>query len=328
VFIKKLISFLPILRRPYYFFHIKMLDQITAFEKSATKGRGNNDANNKSREEVIKGLISGSIPAEFFADPEYGSKWTDLRTALFAKLPELYSGPYSRLEIVQRAGRNYNYDFYMTYFDGLNTQIHDVKLEFKFGAKSIGQIPQFYQKNTNWEIIKDAERGVIGYHEYFYDNHLDEILQIARVEFPDISSVEKMGRDIYVKLVMRTDHECHPFFGYLRNTECSKQKAVVKKSIAEFLKTYGNNVDLAAFATTIQATQESKKYLLYDPVTRAFYVESVDLMNGTLVYNGVKRGNSIVITTEKYVFGLLLRWKNHQGVLNPAWQVSVHPNKK
>jgi hypothetical protein len=295
------------------------VNQITAFDRSAATGRENNDANNKIREDIIQALYAG-VPEEFFADAEYGARWTQLKS----KLPELCPIPYSRLEIVQRAGRNYNYDFFVTYFDESNTQIYEVKLEFKFGAKSVESLPQVYQKNTNWELIVDPElKQTIGYHEFFYDNQLNEILAVSAELFPQVTPVEKPDRESYNKLVMRTDPSCHAFFQYLRDTECPRQNALVKRSITQFLETHGKNFDIASFAKTIQSTQEGKQYLLYDPVSANFYLESADFTAGTLAFVGIEKGHTAVVRTEQYVFKLLLRWKNHQGVLNPAWQVSV-----
>jgi hypothetical protein len=55
----------------------------------------------------------------------------------------------------------------------------------------------------------------------------------------------------------------------------------------------------------------------------------MDMMDlETLVFNRVERKNTIVLKTEKNEYHLLLRWKNHQGILNCAWQVSIRQHKK
>jgi hypothetical protein len=45
-----------------------------------------------------------------------------------------------------------------------------------------------------------------------------------------------------------------------------------------------------------------------------------------LEYKGVKNNNTIVVEDVEQVqeYHLLLRWKNHKGVLNPAWQISLN----
>jgi hypothetical protein len=44
-----------------------------------------------------------------------------------------------------------------------------------------------------------------------------------------------------------------------------------------------------------------------------------------LEYKGIKNENTIVVDDleQKQEYHLLLRWKNHKGVLNPAWQISL-----
>jgi hypothetical protein len=45
-----------------------------------------------------------------------------------------------------------------------------------------------------------------------------------------------------------------------------------------------------------------------------------------LEYKGIKNNNTIVVEDVERLqeYHLLLRWKNHKGVLNPAWQISLH----
>ena len=38
----------------------------------------------------------------------------------------------------------------------------------------------------------------------------------------------------------------------------------------------------------------------------------------------VKNRNTIVLMSDNYEYHLLLRWRNHAGILNPAWQISPY----
>jgi hypothetical protein len=38
---------------------------------------------------------------------------------------------------------------------------------------------------------------------------------------------------------------------------------------------------------------------------------------------GVRNGNTIMLGTATHTLKLLLRWKNHKGILYPAWQISL-----
>ena len=46
-------------------------------------------------------------------------------------------------------------------------------------------------------------------------------------------------------------------------------------------------------------------------------------VNNTLKYIGIKNNNTILVKSENYMYELLLRWRNHKGILNPAWQIKV-----
>jgi len=289
-------------------------EQITVFDKVIKGGRGKNDANNKAREDILQALTEDRIPPEFYQDQTNGTKWTHIKEGFHQKIHALCPLEFDSYKMTQKAGRKFNYDFAVDYFN-LGNIVYSKKLEFKFGAKSIGKLPQFYQKNTNWDIIKGPS-----YHEYFYDNFLPQILAL------DPEAPPLVERDVYTKLVMRTDPECHPFFEYLRGAEGIepvKRKALIQKSIADYLKEYGAEIDLEKFGRTLAETQEGKQYLLYDPISKAFYLEQADFSINSLAFGGIVNNNTIVVNSGKHQFGLLLRWKNRQGVLNTAWQVSV-----
>ena len=40
-------------------------------------------------------------------------------------------------------------------------------------------------------------------------------------------------------------------------------------------------------------------------------------------FNKINKNNTIEVISDKYKFNLLLRWRNHKGILNPAWQISL-----
>lgn len=291
--------------------------QITLFDKAIKGGgRAKNDANNKVREEVLQALSEGKIPAEFYQDATNGTKWTHITEGFQQKVRELCPLEFDTYKMTHKGGRNFHYDFDIDYLLS-GVIVRSVKLEFKFGTKSIGKLPQFYQKNTNWDIINGPS-----YHEYFYDNFLQHILALD----PDAPPV--IERDVYIKLVMRTDPGCHLFFQYLREAkgiDSVKRKALIDKSIANYLKEYGTEIDLVKFNRTIAETQGDKQYLLYDPISKAFYLDKANFSTSSLVYGGVVKNNTIIVNSGKHQFGLLLRWRNTNGILNPAWQVSVKP---
>ena len=278
---------------------------IQAFSPSG--GRAKNDANNRLREDALVEMSHTVIP-----------ECSLMKQGLDVSIATLCPFEFSRYQLTKKAGRGHNYDFDLTFYRG-DEVIHTVKLEFKYGTTSIEKLPQFYQKNTVWEITP------VLYHEFFYDGtYLEEI----RMFCPD--APEKPDKDTYMRHIMKTNYSCHPFFEYLYNNEFVKKKdkhAIVKRSIRDFLTIYGSQINVEAVKQTFDKTQSNKQYLLYDHKSKTFCCQSFDFLSGSeLSFVCVKKDNVVVLTNGIYEFNLLLRWKNHQGILNPAWQVSVKKN--
>jgi hypothetical protein len=282
-----------------------------------TTGRAKNDINNKLRESFFLVCGSSSSNQTIFEDPIYGLDCVNLKEKFETKLKEF--GEYNKYTIKQMAGRKYNYDFLLELENDQTDFKKEIKLEFKFNAKTISNIPQFIQKNTTWNIFGEK------YHDHFYDGpYLTEIIALNDEPMPIPTKEE------YMKHIMKTNYECHPFFKYLKETENIKKLEkhnIVKKSITQYLTQYAQTIDINIFKNTIMETQNNKEYLLYDPKTASFYLEKMDMNMESLVFDRIHRKNTIVLKTDKNEYHLLLRWKNHQGILNSAWQVSITPCK-
>ena len=143
-----------------------------------TTGRGKNDINNKLRESFF--IVCGSSSSSnqtIFEDPIYGLDCVNLKEKFETKLKEF--GEYNKYTIKQMAGRKYNYDFLLELENNEIDLKKEIKLEFKFNAKTISSIPQFIQKNTTWEIFGEK------YHDHFYDGpYLTEIIALNNEPIP------------------------------------------------------------------------------------------------------------------------------------------------
>lgn len=42
-----------------------------------------------------------------------------------------------------------------------------------------------------------------------------------------------------------------------------------------------------------------------------------------MIFHCIKNGNILELKTSNNIYRLLLRWRNHKGILNPAWQISM-----
>ena len=89
-----------------------------------------------------------------------------------------------------------------------------------------------------------------------------------------------------------------------------------------YLQTYIETIDLETIQTKIKESQMYKHYFLWD--LHQFHIDEFkehDFANLTFIE--IKNNNVIVLKTSTSIFHLLLRWRNHKGILMPAWQISL-----
>jgi hypothetical protein len=283
-----------------------------------TGNRGRNDADNKIRESFFL-LNSHHNKEEILKDPEYGAECREL----YGKFEDALQIRDCNYLVQHMAGRKYNYDFLLKMEK--NGEKTEKKIEFKNNAKTISKLPQIIQINTGkFEILREK------YHDWFYDgSYLSEI--IALNDGLTVTAVPIPTKEEYMKNIMNTNYQCNSFIQYLKETEevnKPEKQAIVKRSIMDYLTKHGEKIDIEIFKQKIIETQSDKEYLLYHTKNRQFTVEKMDMNLDKLKFDRIKNNNTIVLKTEKNEFGILLRWKNHIGILHPAWQVSVKPIKE
>jgi len=258
--------------------------------------KSNNDATNKKRESIIKLILKDIIPKHWygFKDNIYGKFWFNVAVELknFVKL--LSKAELKMVE--QKAGRNFNYDFLFTFKDK-----SEMKIEFKNGVKSIDEYPEILSVASN-----SFTKGIT-YAEYYYDTFL-----------PDLEN--KPTKEFYLKNIHKNMVD-HPFFHRLK--ELDNFKPIVDVSINDYLQII--DFDFDAFEEKIKQ-QENKTFMLWKDGN--FYLDRLNNLNVNKTYTLKKGKNgftSIVIKDQNNTieFHLLLRWKNHAGVLYPAWQIKL-----
>jgi hypothetical protein len=273
--------------------------------------RAGNDAANKTRETILE--QTHNIPVAYFQNPTYGETWTHIISAFKA----MFERPGQTFSIQKLAGRKNNHDFQFTYKHPVTNDTIEVRqVEFKYNASRMEEVPQFLQLYSSADIMEQS------YSEYFYLHFLDQYIALD----PNLQTVAKPTLEEYKKMIHKTKYTCHPLIQvmYEREDHQKKEKAaIVNQSIQQFLELYGPNLVLDKVNEHFIRTQTDKEYLFFK--NGVFYLQpslqQTDLH--VISNNGLKNGNTILLQSETCVFELLLRWKNHKGILNPAWQIKL-----
>lgn len=273
---------------------------------TAGKGRGSNDAANKQREKILVDLYHSTDPS-----------LQDLRTKWRSFLPTLCSETYDDVFVKLRGGRGANYDFEISFLHG-GACVKSIHAEFKHNAARIDKLPEYFSPAADKPYLPRL------YADAFYES-LDDLCEV----YPGLSA-QKPDRETYVRLVHNDDYDRHPFFRMLYTMEkegtkeqYTQKQTLVRESIRKFLDTYGSNLDLSALSKDIRVRQSGKVFILW--TLTEFKSDSLreEEMEITHV-DRVKNGNTLVVVSK---FGtkhnMLLRWKNHLGILYPAWQISL-----
>jgi hypothetical protein len=298
-----------------YVVHIKMssitTDTINLFSCPGSS-KANNDAENKLREECLVYLASGKYDTD--------ERWTSIGGKFHESMSSCVCPGYSRMELIQKGGRTYNYDFDATFYDDVGNILQKSHIEFKHNASRIDKIPQFLSLQDKFGLI-----CATSYSAFYYTNYLDTHLSA----FSYVG--EKPTYEQYERLVSSLDWTCHPMFERMRAAEeQSEQKktvrTLVRKSISDYLEQYAHTIDISRLSAKFKSTQTDKIFLLWD--LNNFHVSTLnDSEMSHLTFDRVKNKNTIVVASPNYEYHLLLRWRNHLGILNPAWQISIHPRK-
>lgn len=283
-----------------------------------TSTRDENDATNKVREKVLKVICNP--PKEYLESPEFGNSWRIVQQAwnnALKTIAEKTEIPvYTSTQINIKGGRGFNYDADVLYYNETNL-VANRKIEFKNGGSSIGDLPQFLSLQAKVGLFAKT------YDTFWYENYLDAYLACDA----DITQ-PKPSLEIYLKSVTSTKYTITPFFAQLKSRDLFFQKEkndVVNTSITEYLTKYGHTIDIAAFSEKVKATQRGKHVLLW--CKGAFCLDEIleEEMSG-MSFDSIKNGNVLVLKAGTTRVNLLLRWRNHKGILNPAWQISLKRN--
>lgn len=286
-----------------------------------TSQRDKNDATNKIRENILP-LLSRS---QFIEDEKYGKYWklvsyewacTLDKIALLTEIPE-----YTSVTIGLLGGRNHNHDANVNYYNEKKQIVGTRKVEFKNGCSDISKLPQFLSIPAKIDLFPKS------YPEYWYDNFIDKYIECD----PAITE-EKPQLDVYLKNVCCTDCNVSPFFYQLKNRETffkEEKNTVVNDSIRDYLTMYGKDLNIDVFSEKLKVSQADKIFVMWSKQSHRFCIDMfLESEKNNITYHSIKNNNVIQLQSGTTMYSLLLRWKNHKGILNPAWQISMTRNVK
>jgi hypothetical protein len=274
--------------------------------QTAGVGRQNNDSNNKRREEMLPHLYHTQDPTL----QELKIKWRNF-------LVTLCSEPYDDVIVKKKGGRGANYDFQILFLRS-GVVVHEMKAEFKHNASKIDKLPEYFSPAADKTYTERL------YADFFYD-YLDRICDV----YPGLSQ-HKPEKDVYVKLVHNNDYNRHPFFRNLYDMEktgtsaqAKQKQQIVRESIKAFLEEYASSLNITLLTEDIRQRQRGKIFILWN--LHEFVADSIQEEEMEITHvERVKNGNTIVAVSKSGTkHNMLLRWKNHLGVLYPAWQISL-----
>jgi hypothetical protein len=267
-----------------------------------------NDKNNKIRESIIYSIIKNTIPEEWYKED---IRWLELKVKLFDIIKNLSDNiDYDDIDIILKGGRKFNYDFEILYLSE-SLIINRKYIEFKYNTYMIDKYPQFLSISAN-KFIKS-----IDYAEYFYNNYISQLAKLIDIDIPN--------KKDYLKSIYSNDYSKLPIFEKLKENELlimEKKKEIVSLSIKKYL-TDIIELDIDNMNKTFIEKQLNKDYILY--YKDKFYTDKIRKEELEIIgIEKIKNNNTLVLNTNSNTkILMLLRWKNHIGILYPAWQISI-----
>ena len=314
---------------------------------ATTTTRALNDANAKKCENEVINLINHYIVKKRKMDIILTDITNETHHSLVTAICSIIPPQAFITKVIKRAGRKYNYDLELEYVSDDITQSLCLEIKQGKGLRNIEKTPQILsvaEKDDTFQPI-----GGCLYAQFFYDKYLREYNSKLDTPFHG----ELPTRDDYVKWVYGSNYKKHPWFLHAKQYSTNANQ-IVAQSIGEYLETHLSSFNAMAIIERLQTTQLHKHFLINDTTTGKWTVDRFthrDLQHypdpdevGTAfgavgdssetylprisLYEGsgkTKYGykNTFMITLPYSTIKCLLRWKNHNGVLYPAYQISV-----
>lgn len=292
--------------------HISV-ESIESFYK--TGSRNENDSENKIREQIICSFKNELEPLYVCNE-----KWQSIYKNFHNAISKLCPVPYEKIDIKQKAGRNYNYDFDILFLDSSNNEICCKKIEFKYNAETISDTPQFVSPMKPSQYLKQS------FEEYHYSKYLVPLLEKYNFQVPDLKT--------YIKEVHGNEPKClaEPQALYYQGCKRSSQYTGSERALAFYKEC--NNVSKESIQTFISNTEldieKLNQYLISGQDSKIYLMckngnfKTQESNSDDYIIESYKKEKNRYVAKSKSNKNvrILLRWKNGNSIAYPAFQIS------
>lgn len=284
-------------------------------------GRSQNDKIGKEREDSVLGILQTYLVGKQI-EPTLLDTVPAKHTSIFECLCDTQPEGALVTNVRKKGGRGNNHDILLTYtLDGVSSCVH---LEVKGGdhCSKIEDCPQVLSLAEKDDAFQTSSGS---YASYFYEKYL----LLFNASFEEPFSGELPTLDEYLKFVYSTNYTKHPWFKYAKDRSPPKSppSKLVYDSIKEFMTARFPEFNIPKIVERVRSTQLGKLFLLQNKTTGRWshdqFEESDFAIGDTPPTTHIKNNNALVIVLPNSTISCLLRWKNHKGVLYPAYQIKV-----
>ena len=281
--------------------------------------RDMNDANNKTRENIIGAIINKKVPEDYYIL----RKWLHMKQNIFHYVNKLTDNtqPYISIKCTHKAGRKNNYDFLIVldYQDGKQETF---MIELKFNASTIEDTPQFVSP------MKPSQYMSNSYETYFYQNYLPKLSNISGIPMPTeedyLQQIHSNAPKCMIPYQNLYYRGCRGSSKFSQKEEDIRFYELAKQLSNDSISTFIDKTDLNTelLSSYLQKSQENKIYMLYS--NKSFVLQKSN-MDDYVIEHVEKNANKFryeCTSKNGKKMNVLLRWKNGNGVAFPAFQIS------
>jgi len=291
--------------------------------------KNKNDMNNKKRENIIGSIIANAANPANPANPmneyyRFSRRWNSMKDAVFNYLKnELNIQHHTKIHLIHRGGRKYNYDFEISDATGGTSggTPNTYFIELKFNVDDVNKAPQFVSPYNPSKYMTSS------YEEYFYDNYLPSlassrdglVIPDKRTYIQEVNSTSPSSMKMYQEAYYNGCKASSKYTGERRDVEFyTLANKLSTESILAFIARTELNIDV--LNEYLSSSQKNKIYMLYK--NGKFHKQIVEDSNYKIKSYTKYKNTFIAKTQEGKDIKILLRWKNGNGIAFPAFQIS------